>query len=272
MAGQTDVLDALGLDAILSIIAGEVRIRDRAHAEVSWRASGDPEKKNIRILIGYPAVFGQRYTLYESDSYKITEEIAPGFFDAVLNDDCHLNIGHDRNTAMCRNSPCMPVDKRGGPGSMDLSVDAHGLRVYARVPMDDLDAQRLAPKLDHGIMDQMSFAFTVAEEERLESREEGTGRQLVHYILKKARSLIDICVCPLGANPQTEVALRTFASQLAGRSPEGLAGVPGRSTEEGQVADEGRSTEEGPTIHERRIALYEEAIAALQQFTPRIEE
>jgi hypothetical protein len=272
MAGQANVLDALGLEAILSIVAGESRTRDRAHAEVTWRASGDPDKKDVRILTGYPAVFGQKYTLYESDNYKITEEVAPGFFDPVLADDCHLNIGHDRNTAMCRNSPCMPEDKRGGPGSMDLSVDAHGLRVHAQVPMDDLDAQRLAPKMDHGVMDQMSYAFTVAEEDRLETREEGTGRYLVHYTLKKARSLMDVCVCPLGANSQTEVALRTFASQLAGRSQEGLAGELGRSTPEGPAAEEGRSTPEGPTAKERRAALYDEAVTALQQFTPRTEE
>ena len=131
MAPKPNLIDQLGLEVIRSVYFGDVRLRDRAQADVKWRASGDPDKADVRILTGYPAIFSQRYTLYESDQYIITEEVAPGFFDDVLANDCHLNIGHDANTAMARNGI-------KGAGGMELSVDAHGLRVYAQLPMDDL--------------------------------------------------------------------------------------------------------------------------------------
>lgn len=238
---------ALEADMIRSIYYGDVRLRERNHAEVKWRASGDPSAPDVRNLTGYPAVFGQVYTLYEGDSCTITEEVAPGFFDDVLKDDCHLNYNHERPSAMCRNAPHMPEGSREGPGSMDISVDNHGLRVHARIPMDDLDAQRLAPKMDRGVVDQMSYAFTVAEEDRLETMDED-GRYRVHYTLKKARRLLDLAVCPLGANAGTEVALRSLAGQLMGRSlEEGPPSEPSRAEDSAgpEAGEESRSDPEG---------------------------
>jgi len=238
---------ALEADVIRSLYHGPVRSRERNHAEVKWRASGDPDTPTVRNLTGYPAVFGQVYTLYEGDSYILTEEVLPGFFDDVLEDDCHLNYNHERPSAMCRNAPHMPAGEQEGPGSMSLSVDAHGLRVHARVPMDDLDAQRLAPKMDRGVVTQMSYAFTVAEEDRLETKDPD-GRYRVHYTLKKARRLLDLAVCPLGANASTEVALRSLAGQLMGRSlAEGPPSEPSRADEAGPEAGvESRSIEGSP--------------------------
>lgn len=254
---------SLEADVIRSVYFGDVRLRERSHAEVKWRASGDPDSPNVRNLIGYPAVFNSVYTLYEGENYLVTEEVAPGFFDEVLGDDCHLNFNHERPSAMCRNAPHMPAGKADGPGSMTLTVDAHGLRVFARVPMDDLDAQRLAPKMDRGVVDQMSYAFTVAEEDRLETKEPD-GRHRVHYTLKKARRLLDVTVCPLGANRATEAVLRSLAGQLAGRSYEGLPSVPSRADEAGPETVLGsRSSEGSPVSVIARVTAEVEATRAL---------
>lgn len=253
-----NALDALGLDTIRAVYCGDRRVRDRSHADVKWRASGDPGKTDVRILTGYPAVFNQRYTLYESDNFIITEEVDPGFFDDVLDDDCHLNYSHESPSAMCRNG-------LEGPGGMQLTVDAHGLRVYAQMPMDDMDVMRLAPKMDRGVVDQMSYAFTVAQEDCLQTTDE-LGRSAYHYTLKKCRELFDVCVTPLGANSQTEAALRSLAGQLAGRSVEGPPSEPGRSVE-GPEPVESRSQE--GSLAKRRAALVVEATLAANQFTPR---
>lgn len=259
-------LDLLGVENIRSVLCGDVRVRERMHADVKWRASGDPEKKDVRLLTMYPAVFNQVYTLYEGKSFVIQEQVDPGFFDDVLEDDCHLNYGHQSVSAMCRNNPHLPLEKRDGPGSMDLSVDGVGLRVYAQIPMNDLDAQRLAPKMDNGVVDQSSYAFTVAEEDFLSTTDD-QGRSLYLYTLKKCARLYDVCVCPLGANEGTQAALRSLAGQLAGRSSEGIANVPGRSPVEGPEAAEGRSTE-GSLAKERALLEVESALAVLQ-FRPR---
>lgn len=254
-------MDQLGLETIRAVLFGDVRLRDRNHAEVQWRVPGDPEKTNVRILTGYPAVFGQTYTLYESDQYIITEEVAPGFFDDVLKDDCHLNYSHQSPSAMCRNN-------LRGPGGMELSVDSHGFRVYAEIPMDDLDAQRIAPKMDRGVVDQMSYAFSVAEEDRLETKDE-TGRYAVHYTLKKCRRLYDVCVTPLGANAQTEAVLRSLAGQLMGRSlEEGSECDPDRADEAGSEAPEESRSVEG-SLAKRRAVLETEAALAVLAFKPR---
>lgn len=262
MAMTEEQRAALEADVIRSLFYGDVRLRERNHAEIKWRASGDPETPGVRNLTGYPAVFGQVYTLYEGESYIITEEVIPGFFDDVLEDDCHLNYNHERPSAMCRNAPHMPEGSRDGPGSMDISVDAHGLRVHARIPMDDLDAQRLAPKMDRGVVDQMSYAFTVAEEDRLETKD-ADGRYRIHYTLKKARRLLDVTVCPLGANAGTEVALRSLAGQLMGRSSEGPPSVPSRADEAGtEAAVESRSDEGSPAPDTTRATAELEATRA----------
>ncbi len=260
---------ALEADVIRSLYHGPVRSRERNHAEVKWRASGDPDTPTVRNLTGYPAVFGQVYTLYEGDSYILTEEVLPGFFDDVLEDDCHLNYNHERPSAMCRNAPHMPAGEQEGPGSMSLSVDAHGLRVHARVPMDDLDAQRLAPKMDRGVVTQMSYAFTVAEEDRLETKDPD-GRYRVHYTLKKARRLLDLAVCPLGANASTEVALRSLAGQLMGRSlAEGPPSEPSRADEAGPEAGvESRSIEGSPAPDTLRATAELEATRAFLAARP----
>lgn len=208
-----------GAEALREIRSGK-QVRSRSHAEIKWRASGDPDMKDVRILTGYPAVFDQATVLYEDDYCLVRETVAPEFFDDVLADDCHLNYVHESGSAMCRNNPCMAPQFQGGPGSMELSTDNHGLRLFARIPMNDIDAQRMAPKMDNGVVDQMSFAFTVDEEDLLQTTGDD-GRTIFDYTLRKCGRLFDVTVCPLGAYSQTEAALRSIAPKLAARSKEG---------------------------------------------------
>jgi HK97 family phage prohead protease len=68
-------------------------------------------------------------------------------------------LGHDMDTVMARTSN----------GSLDLVEDDTGLRVWARIALDDPDAQRLDAKLRSGAMSQMSFAFTMPADGKGES-------------------------------------------------------------------------------------------------------
>ena len=253
-------IDALGPETLRAFYFGERRIRDRNHAEVKWRASGDPEMPDVRVLTGYPAVTGQATVLYENADMVLRETIAPGAFANVLQDDCHLNYSHESPSAMCRNGIT-------GPGGMELTEDSHGLRIHALVPMDDLDAQRLAPKMDRGVVDQMSFAFTVGQEDCLTTEDED-GRAVYDYTINSIAHLYDVCVCPLGAYSQTEAMLR---SVFTGRSLEGHDN-PARS-QEGQDTAQGRSPEgheETPVrSHEGPDPRLEDAIRASLRFKPK---
>jgi len=249
-------LDVLGVDAIRSVLCGDRRERVRDNAEILMREPGNGE--NSRNLVGYPSVFNQVTTLYSAANWEVREQIDVGAFDDVLADDCHLNYVHESASAMARNG-------LEGLGGMELSVDAHGLRVFARLPLDDIDVQRLIPKIERGVVNQMSFAFSVADEEYLRYTDEETGKEISLYTIKKLSRLYDVCVCPLGAYAQTEAALRSvLTGQSTGRSLEGPDGEEGRS-QEGPKADEGRSDEGSQT----RAALMAEGLEAAAKFPVR---
>ncbi len=258
-----DDFDHLGIENIRAVLCGDIRTRVRDNADVELRVPGEPDA-DYRVLTGYPAVFNVETTLYEGKRYVLREQIAPGAFDDVLTDDCHLNYVHESASAMARN-------KLEGVAGMNLSADEHGLRVFAQLPLDDLDVQRLIPKMKRGVVNQMSFAFTIADEELHQFTDE-QEREVSLYTITKVKRLYDVCVAPLGAYSQTEAALRSvFAAQLNGRSltaggSEGQDALEGRS-QEGSEGGEGRSQEGS----RERAVLLAEAEAVLLTLRPRKE-
>lgn len=249
-------LDTLGVETLRAFYCGDVRLRDRLQAEIKWRESGNPDTPDVWTLTGYPSVTNTWTTLYESKRFVIREQIRGGAFADVLGDDCHLNYSHQSPSAMCRNNLT-------GPGGMELSEDGHGLRVHALVPKDDIDAQRLAPKMKRGVVDQMSFAFSVGDEE-CRSYVDDDGRDVYDYTITKVARLYDVTVCPLGAYSGTEAMLR---SALGGRFLEGRSDTPVRSTPQEGQAEEGRSIE--GSLAKERAVLETEAALALRKFKPR---
>lgn len=118
-----------------------------APGRIEWRESGSgPE---YRTVTGYAAVWGSM----SEDLGGFRERIQRGAFAQALNDadDIRFVIGHDMDTVMARTSN----------GSLELTEDDTGLRVWARIALDDPDAQRLDAKLRSGALSQMSFAFTM---------------------------------------------------------------------------------------------------------------
>lgn len=168
---------------------------------------------------GYAAVFEQETVLYDiAGWYRMREEIARDAFTRAERSDrsvlervragdelVHLNHGHDMKTAMAASD----VE---GIGSLELDADFHGLRFHARVDVDDRDAQALAVKMRNGVVRQASFAFTIADEELVESKTlaDGTLDQL--WRITEIGHLYDVCVCAQGAYPQTESFLRSLAA------------------------------------------------------------
>ena len=168
---------------------------------------------------GYFAVFEQETVLFDlAGWWRVREEIArDAFTRAVVNERSvidrvrsgeelvHLNHGHDMKTAVASS-------KVRGIGSLELDADFHGLRGFARVDPEDPDAKALAVKMGRGVIDQGSFAFTIADEERVEVNEleDGTIDEL--WRITEIGHLYDVCVCAQGAYPQTETYLRSLAA------------------------------------------------------------
>lgn len=160
-------------------------------------------------ITGHAAVTNSEYTLFEDTQMgiRVRERIAANAFDTVLasNPDVHLNIGHDMSKAIARTGV-------QGIGGLELRMDGKGLRFYARVDRTDPDVIGLNSKMRLGVIDQASFAFTIADETRT-SVEDGDMMDVL-YEINQIGQLYDVCVCAQGAAPQTDSSLRSLSAAV----------------------------------------------------------
>lgn len=178
----------------------KVRTSDTGAGDGSW------------TIEGYAAVFEQETVLWEIPGWvRVREEIARDAFRTVLerlqhgDGLVHLNHGHDMKTAMASTD----VD---GIGRLDLDADFHGLRFHARVDPEDPDAKTLAVKMGRGVVRQASFAFSIAEEERVEAELLADGTWDEKWRILELAELYDVCVAAQGAYATTESHLRSLAA------------------------------------------------------------
>jgi HK97 family phage prohead protease len=101
-------------------------------------------------LAGYASTFNQPY-----DMGWYTERVDPAAFKRTLGrkPDVRLLINHDG----------LPL-ARTSSGTLTLDTDERGLRVSAELDPSDPDVARLAPKMQRGDLNQMSFAFRVVSD------------------------------------------------------------------------------------------------------------
>jgi HK97 family phage prohead protease len=173
----------------------EVTQEDRwitnAPVKLEVRESGSsPDELTVR---GHAAVFNN----LSHDLGGFREQIAPGAFADVLREqpDVHLVIGHDMTMPLARTAN----------GTLELVEDEQGLRIWARINTQLSYAKDLAEQLRTGLVDQMSFAFTTAENGDEWVKDESTGE--IMRTVRKVAGLYDVSVVAQGAYPQTDVAL-----------------------------------------------------------------
>ncbi|MGQ4513689.1 HK97 family phage prohead protease [Streptomyces sp. DW26H14] len=164
-------------------------------------ASGQFELRSVGgqlMLTGYASVFGNSYPVMGGPPLGWNERVDSHAFDATLaaKPDLHLLINHAG----------MPL-ARTKSGTLQLATDSTGLHVEAALDPSDPDVQRLAPKMDRGDMDEMSFAFRVKDDEW---SDDYTERLLKEVSLHKG----DVSVVNFGANPATSAELNSAADAL----------------------------------------------------------
>ena len=170
----------------------DIERRYRPFAE--FRA--DEEKATVR---GHAATFNDVY-----DLGMFEERIAPGAFDDVLDHDVRALFNHDSNHVLGRTKS----------GTLRLSVDERGL--YSEIDLPD-SATTLREAIARGDVDQMSFGFTVAEDE-WETLDAESGKEL--RTIKKIGRLLDVSAVTFPANPNTDVALRSLELHKQAKEPE----------------------------------------------------
>lgn len=155
-------------------------------------------------LQGHAAVFDRK----SHDLGGFREIIARGAFRDVLDTDpdVHLVHQHDMGRVMARTRS----------KTLELREDPAGLRVWARLDPNISYVADLARAMERGDVDQMSFAFTVREDDWALEDEERVVRTV-----KRVGELFEVSVVAQGAYPQTSANLRSVldAAIQSGRVP-----------------------------------------------------
>lgn len=178
-----------------------VQERSYSPVPVEYRESG--AGTNFKTITGYAAVFDKM----SEDLGGFREIIAPGAFARALErgDTIKLLYDHDSATAMASTDN----------GTLEVREDDIGLHIWARVDMSDPDVQRVAAKLRSGVVDQMSFAFTMGNEG--EEDWNYTGGVPVRTI-RSVESLIETSLVAFPAY-RDSVAVLLERARHAGRLP-----------------------------------------------------
>jgi HK97 family phage prohead protease len=138
--------------------------------------------------------------------YKFKENILPGAFDDVLNDDVRCLFNHNPDYVLARS------DK--GKGTLTLTVDEVGLK-YSYVTPDRQFAKDLADMISVGDISQSSFAFEIQEETWTEIDGQMATRDIVKF-----KKLYDVSPVTYPAYVDTEVAARSLTAFKEKNNPE----------------------------------------------------
>ena len=145
-------------------------------------------------LVGYAAVFGP----LSEDLGGFRERVAPGAFDASLEDDTDIRALVDHDTSK--------VIGRRSSGTLRVATDERGLRVEIDLP-NTTYANDLRELMARGDVSQMSFAFLVQPDgEKWERDEKGLRIRTLTNV-----QLIETSVVTIPAYPDTVAALRSIS-------------------------------------------------------------
>jgi HK97 family phage prohead protease len=170
----------------------DVREERRGASRLEFR---EDNKTGAVILEGYASTF-EPYDVHGGPSAGgWVEKLDYNAFDKTLasKPDVQLLINHE-GTPLARTTS----------GTLKLSRDQHGLRVWATLDPTDPDVQRLIPKMRRGDMDEMSFAFRV-KDQAWDSNY--VNRTINELSLQKG----DVSVVNYGMNPGTRAILSAEA-------------------------------------------------------------
>ncbi len=169
----------------------EVRLSDIGNFNISYREASDGEEAKM-IIEGYAAVYNSE-TVIGFDDWAFKEVIERGAFDGANLKDVPLKYNH---------SDEVPILARTRNKSLKLTVDDKGLKIYAEL-LDTTDGIDMYKRIKAGLIDKMSFAFTVSDEEI-----DTSGKMPIRRI-KKFDKIFDVSVVDTPAYEDTSVFARS---------------------------------------------------------------
>lgn len=139
---------------------------------------------------GYATTFDVPYLLYEWDGIKYFEQVSSNALD-----------GADLSDVVCRFDHDGHVYARTKNGTLKLTVDGHGL-------MTDIDlstteaARQMHEEIRTGLIDKMSWAFTVAED--------SYNTETRTRTILKIKKVYDVSPVTFPADADTDISARSF--------------------------------------------------------------
>jgi len=167
--------------------------------KIEIRKANGRDNPNQQTLLGYAA----KFDVMSENLGGFREQIAPGAFTDVLNNDVRALFNHDVNHVLGRTKAC----------TLRIAQDDVGL--YYEVDLPDTQAARdLVTSIDRGDVSQSSFAFRVAPNG--DNWHENDDGIIVRTITKVSR-LYDVSPVTYPAYPDATVGKRSMAAWKARR-------------------------------------------------------
>ena len=170
--------------------------RNDMHPE--FRIGSGEEDEGALIVEGHFTTFNEEYLLYRSNYYEVYEQIDAHAFDECDMSDVIMQYDHEgRVYAKNRNNTLqISFDNIGGFMRADLSKASDGKGLYNDIK--------------NGLVDRMSFGFTVKKDKRLEEYDSTRDVWIMHRCITKIRKLYDVSAVSIPANDGTDISARNF--------------------------------------------------------------
>lgn len=169
----------------------ELRVANINDFKVELREDADTTT-NRMIIEGYAAVF-EREVLIGSEEWGFYESIDKNAFNGANMKDVPLKYNH---------SDAVPILARTRNQSLQLSVDDKGLFIHAEL-LDTQDSIDMYKRIKAGLIDKMSFAFTVESEEIKKGK-------IPHRKITKFDRIFDVSVVDVPAYDETSIYARSL--------------------------------------------------------------
>lgn len=163
------------------------------------------ESENEEMIVeGYASTFNEEYELYSMNedgiNYRFFEKVDPHAFDECDMTDVIMQYDHEgRVLARTRNN------------TLQITTDEHGLKVRADLSKSAL-GRGLYEDIKNGIVDRMSFGFTITGDTNEKERTED-GMKFLRTITKVGK-LFDVSAVSFPANEGTEISARNYINGL----------------------------------------------------------
>lgn len=163
--------------------------QNREYRTMEFRIRKSEDEEKSYMVEGYASTFDPYEIWTDKDGNKYSERIEPTAFDEADLTDVVFRVDHEGK-----------VYARTSAGSLEIWTDEHGLANRTDLSRTE-KARELFADIEAGNYPQMSFAFTVADDEY--------DKKTRTRIIRKIAKVFDVSPVTFPANPYTELSVAT---------------------------------------------------------------